>query len=227
MLAALALMLTTAPQLVAHWSGNGTFEDSVTHQVAQGMGGVVFVPGPFGKAFDLGGEGSVIYVPDSDRFKITEALTLSCWIRLRHRPENGSSSQAQIIFRGDDRTGLDPYRLDVSNNMQWQFAIDNEQNHECLIGAPAVLNEWTHLCGTWDGATGQMRLYVNGELASSTTTDIKPLRDLDMHYNPAVSLGNVQNPYGPSHFQPLDASLAEVKIYRGALDKPDYVLPKQ
>ena len=110
--------------------------------------------------------------------------------------------------------------------MTWQFGIEDEQNRDCTITAPAALNEWTHLCGTWDGATGKMCLYVNGELAATAKTDIYPLADLDVNYHPAVSMGNVQYPYGPRHFQPLDATVAQIRIYHGALQKPDYVEPK-
>jgi hypothetical protein len=34
-------------------------------------------------------------------------------------------------------------------------------------GAPAVLGEWTHLTGVYDHAAGELRLYVNGQLAGS------------------------------------------------------------
>lgn len=221
-----ALAATGTPHLVAYWSGNGTLMDEVSHVPAKGMGGLVFVDGPFGKAFDFDGENSVIFVPDSNRFKLTDGLTLSCWIYLKAKPKYGSSPQAQIIFRGDDRPGLDPYQLRVSADMKWEFGIQDAQNRLAMVSSPAELNAWTHLCGTWDGQTGIERLYVDGDLVAEEKTDIRPMKELDIHYSPGISIGNVQNPYGPDHYQPLNASLAEVKIYDGALDKSDYVKPK-
>jgi hypothetical protein len=190
------------------------------------MGGVAYGEGPFGKAFYFNGLNSVVYNRDENRFKLTDGLTLSCWVKLLSKPEHSNSPGAQIVFRGDDRPGLDPYRLSVTTGLQWQFGIEDEANRDCTITCPAVVGEWTHLCGTWDGASGKICLYVNGELVASRTTNIKPLKELDFNYHPGIAIGNVQYPFGDSHYQPLNGLVAEVKIYDGALSKPDFVKPK-
>ena len=41
-----------------------------------------------------------------------------------------------------------------------------------MYGPSIVLNQWTHLVGTYDGTT--LRLYVNGALVSSNTVTYTP-----------------------------------------------------
>jgi hypothetical protein len=222
---AFALAVSTPPHLVAYWSGNGDCKDSVSGRVSTPMGGLAYGEGPFGKAFYFNGLNSVVYTRDESRFKLTEGLSISCWVKVLRKPEHSSSPQSQIVFRGDDRPGLDPYRLTVGEDMKWQFGIEDE-SRDCTLRWPAELNAWTHLCGTWDGATGTMCLYVNGDLVAREKTDIKPLKELDFNYHPGIAIGNVQYPFGDYHYQPLNGLVAEVKIYDGALSKSDFVKPK-
>ena len=214
-----------APHLIAYWKGDST-TDSVTGKPGKAMGGVTYEPGPFGKALDFDGENSVVWFPDSPKFELTKGLTLSAWVLLHTLPKYGSSPQAPIIFRGDDRDGLDPFVLAAESDGTFHFNMNNEANDNAGLSVPAVVGTWVHLCVTWDAATKTMKMYENGKLAATGQTDVVPLARLDPNYHPALALGNVQNPFGDRHFQPLNGTIAEVKIYDGALDKSDFVKPK-
>jgi len=225
LLAAQAPAAAPGPHLVAYWKGDNMV-DTVTGQSAKAMGGVTFEPGPFGKGFDFGGEASVVWFPDSSRFQLDKGLTLSAWVLIHTLPKYGSSPQAPIIFRGDDRDGLDPYVLAAESAGTFAFGICNDANQGAEVHTPAIVGRWVHLCATWDGSTKLMKLYENGQLVAQQQTDIVPLKALDPNYHPGISIGNVQNPFGDRHYQPLNGTVAEVKIYDGPLAKPDFVKPK-
>ncbi|HWD38876.1 MAG TPA: LamG domain-containing protein [Fimbriimonas sp.] len=220
-----ALSGSTTPALVASWSGDGTYADRVSGMVGRPMGGTTFVPGPPGiskKAFDFDGENSVVFIRDDPKFQLSKGLTISCWVFPRALPKYGNSPQAPLIFRGDDRDGLDPYVLYLMSDGTWKFLMNDSASRDVSAVAPAQINCWTHLCGTWDGAAGVMKLYINGKLAVTTKSDIHPMDTLDIRSHPGLSIGNVQNPFGDRSFQPFNGSIADVKIYNGPLAKPDF-----
>ncbi|HWD42086.1 MAG TPA: LamG domain-containing protein [Fimbriimonas sp.] len=229
LLAALSFAMTLAGStnatLVASWSGDATYADSVGGLNGRPMGGVTFVSGPPGitkKAFNFDGENSVVFIKDDPRFRFTKGFTISCWVNPLTDARYGSSPQGPLVFRGDDRSGLDPFVLALTSDGHWGFHIEDGNHNGGDLSAPAQINCWTHLCATWDGASGTMCLYVNGQLAATTKTAVHPLEMLDINEHPGVSIGNVQNPFGDHHFQPFNGSIAAVKIYNGAVAKPDY-----
>jgi hypothetical protein len=65
-----------------------------------------------------------IFIPDDRLFRLTHSLTLEAYINLSAWP-GGPVHGGQILFRGDDRPGLDPYTLDVHNH-NLQFHIEGE-----------------------------------------------------------------------------------------------------
>jgi hypothetical protein len=98
------------------------------------------------------------------------------------------------------------YILYAGNDNNWQLWTGNG-GWNVLDGPAVTLNQWTHLVGTYDGAT--MRLYVNGILAASTSAGYlqnaqRPLR---------VASGNTDG--AADYFLP--GSVDEVAVYGSAL----------
>jgi hypothetical protein len=135
-----------------------------------------------------------------------------------------------VLFRGDDRGGFDPYKLfvyqDNSGAAYCGFGIDGPQyNVGAEITAPIpTFNQWFHIAGTLDDATGVMDLYINGVLAKSTVTLIRPLGPLDPAYSPGLGIGNLQSSnLDPFYSQHFDGMIDEVRISDVALT-PDQFL---
>ena len=80
------------------------------------------------------------------------------------------------MFRGDDPSGLDPYKLQI-NGTDLFFHIENNSGQVAELTAPlsSYLGRWTHVAATVDDTTGKVSLYINGTLASSITTRVRPL----------------------------------------------------
>lgn len=119
------------------------------------------------------------------------------------------------MFRGDDRSAMDPYQISLARNGRFVFAIQSA-SESCALSADARLNTWTHLLGTLDATTGNMQFFVNGKLVEKTTTKVRPLIALDPRYHPGFSIGNTQNPAGP-HRQPFDGIIRDARIYDAAV----------
>ena len=209
--------LVAQGNLVAHWEGKSGL-DSLGRNNATLLGGAHITNG----AFDfLGNIYEVAFIPDNGSLALTHNLSISCWVYAREfASPQATSPQSQIVFRGDDRCGLDPYDLLLMKSGHWQFKIWNESD-VCLIQAPAFLFEWTHLLATLDAELGVMRLYVNGELMAQTYTKITPMKSLEQSASPGISIGNVQFPSGPYHRQPFDGFIRDVRIYDAAIKPSD------
>lgn len=161
-----------------------------------------------GRIFVMTGGRGGLMVEDAPQLELTKSVGLSCWVKLDSYPGFAS----QLIFRGDDRSGLDPYTLVVQSDGQIYFGVQNEKDQGVHVNAPIKLNEWVHVTASLDDNRGAMRLYLDGELVDAKQTTIRPFAHLDAGWAPGLGIGNVQNDRGP-HNQPLQGSLADVRIY--------------
>ncbi len=155
-------------------------------------------------SLDFNGRNQRVFIPDDPRFKLTHSLTLEAYIQPR------AVGPGQIIFRGDDRYSLDPYTLTVEANNTIEFHIENASGQFTEIAAPLPgLNQWLHVAGTLNDATGQMGLYINGVLVASAVTSFRPFADLDSRFQPGLGIGNVQSANYNEYFNGL---IDEVRI---------------
>ena len=166
------------------------------------------------KGFDFSGQlDDVAFTPDSPELAITGSLSVSCWVYPRaFASPFATAPGSQIVFRGDDQGGLDPYRLVLSRAGQFAFAIENHQG-TAAIHTTATLRKWTHLLGTFDRDKGMLRMYVDGRMVGETATSVVPHGPLNPAYHPGVSIGNTQFPQGGRHRQPFDGLIRDVRIY--------------
>jgi len=169
-----------------------------------------------------------VNVPDNPSFQLTHSLTLEAYVNLRSIYQINWANY--VLFRGDDRGGFDPYKLfvyqDNSGAAYFGFGIDGPQyNVGASISAPIPsLNQWFHIAGTLDDTTGVMDLYINGVLAKSTVTLIRPLGPLDPRFSPGLGIGNLQSSnLDPFYSQHFDGLIDEVRISDVALT-PDQFL---
>jgi beta-galactosidase len=133
-----------------------------------------------------------------------------------------TTASMRILFRGDDRIGLDPYALSFANGNA-TFAVCNLANQFAVVSAPVPLTQWTYVAGTLDDATGIMRMYINGNLAATTTTTIRPFGALDPTQKPGLGIGNVQSATYNEYF---NGTIDEVRISDQALSGNELLVPE-
>ena len=193
--------------LVARWSAEGTADDSTGAHDGSPFGDVSYIPGPFGQAFSIGDGG--IFVPDSPDFQLTHSLTIGLWIK-------PTPDSWVVFFRGDARPGLDPYAISMDRDHPGNIGlqITDASDNTKFLSAPIVgWNVWQQVTATLDDASGDMRVYVNGNLMAEDTTAIRPFGELDPDWLPGVAIGNATPPYD----FPLQGGLDEVVLYSRAL----------
>jgi hypothetical protein len=115
--------------------------------------------GKFGKAMNFGGSG-LVTVNDSASLHLSSAMTveawvnpatLSGWMNLIYKP--ASSSVISFVLQGCTSPSQLP-------SLGGSFSTSN-----LTAPSPLPLNTWSHVAGTYDGAT--MKFYVNGILVGS------------------------------------------------------------
>jgi Concanavalin A-like lectin/glucanases superfamily/Lectin C-type domain len=211
----------TPAGMVSWWMANGNANDLVGSNHGMLLGGVTYTNGLYGQAFQFNGIDGRVNVADSDSLEITPSLTIEAWINIAafpYHPQNFFGA-AMILFRGDDRPGLDPYYLAIYENQKIAFVINSARGEGLIIEAPISGNRWVHVAGTLDDATGLMRLYVDGAVVAETNTNLRPLADLDSGSNPGVGIGNSAP---NSFFQfPFNGLIDNVRLYSRALSQAE------
>jgi Protein kinase domain/Concanavalin A-like lectin/glucanases superfamily len=196
--------------LVGWWRAENNGEDSAGTNHGR-LYGVDFDEGKVGRAFNMFPPSHRVYIADSDDFKLTNSLTIEGWIFLRtFMPQAG----AYIFVRGDSRSGLDPFALDINPAGQLDFNLAGSRTNYVNLRVPFPLREWKHVAATLEGTTGEMRIYIDGAVVARTNTAVRPLRDLDPAFDPSIGIGNV----GPLNWNfPFDGMIDEITLYSRAL----------
>ena len=118
----------------------------------------------------------------------TTSFSIEGWIKVNGLPTNYNFGS--IMFRGDDRGGLDPYQLVIQPNGDLQFQINSTTRVTAIRGPDpdgAVCPRGRH---TGRRDRGLMTLYENGAVVAQTTTTVRPFGPLDPTQQPGVGIGN-------------------------------------
>ena len=96
--------------LIGWWKGDGNGIDSAGGNNAYAMPNIYFTNGIVGQAFACDPQGYMaVQIADQPAYVLTNALTVEAWVRPR-------GDGAAIFWRGDNRSGYDPYVLSGGNN---------------------------------------------------------------------------------------------------------------
>jgi len=207
--------------LVGWWRGEGNPSDSVGEAGGVLYRGVKFAAGKVGRCFAFDGINSGINVPDVPALALTNSLTIECWLLVPSAP----SVPGMVLFRGDTRSGLDPYYVSVEpwaeTSGLLNFVVCGEDNINAWVNAPMPIGAWTHVAATLEvdncaGSAGRMTLYTNAVVAAQTNTTVRPLSALDPDYQPGIGIGNHSSQPGRFNY-PFRGLIDELSVYNRAL----------
>ena len=178
--------------LVSWWTADDTASDLMQRNNATLASGTTYAQGVVGQAFSFDGVDDRVQLPDSESLKLTESLSIEGWIYVNAL--TSSTNFETILFRGDSRGGLDPYDLHVNPNGDLHFGISS-LTAAAAVETPIPIGRFIHVAATLDDATGAMKLYVDGALATQTITSVRPFGDLDPTMNPGIGIGSANSTY--------------------------------
>jgi sugar lactone lactonase YvrE len=191
---------------VSWWSANSTANDALGLNNAT-LSNVTYTTGEVGKAFSFNGLNGWAALGDPSSLAFTQSFTIEGWIKA-----NGLTGGI-IMFRGDDRPGLDPYQLQIANG-DLVFSVNGYPTGNTPIEAPIPTGQFVHVAATLDDATGAMILYENGAVVAQATTTVRPFGALDPTQQPGVGIGNSN---APNSNVPFNGLIDELTVYNRAL----------
>jgi hypothetical protein len=145
-----------------------------------------------------------------------ESYTVAAWVKLDSLT---GSYQTVLTQRG---TGRGAFYLQVTPDDRWRFSLPQlESGTTAWTGAEteagtAEAGVWTHLTGVFDLGKGEVRLYVDGELAATG-----PAVDSPWHANGPLYIGAAGIQDG-GIYQPLHGAIDTVSVWSSTLD-PDRI----
>jgi hypothetical protein len=169
-------------------------------------------------AMHFDGKTGRVWIPDNPLLELTHGLTLEAYIYLR------SIKQGLILLRSDQRYDYDPYYLMVNAAGVLQFQVQGVGVGKVLFSpSPLPLQQWMHIAGTLDDATGAMGLYINGSLVASSVIDFRARGPLTgRHAGLGIGAGIKGSPDDYFFFH---GSIDDVRISDVALDPSQFLPP--
>jgi len=153
--------------LVAWWRGEGTLEDSVGARQGVRQNGAGFAAGKVGQGMLFDGVDDYAAIPYSPSLSLTH-FSVEAWIKPLSQVNDPAYGQ-EFIF--GQALGSPSLLARVGTNgikVAFLFAANWSAGDYPSIEAAAELplNEFSHVAGTWDGAT--LRIYLNGVLSGES-----------------------------------------------------------
>lgn len=144
-------------------SGNGLDGDLID--------GPVWVTGRFGGALEFDGVASYVIIPD--HASPNDAITVTAWVKSATETWNqhGWIAEKRDAFIMHCNQGSTNVAFPISNGAPWNvpFAWDTG-----AVG-PEDITVWHMYTGTFDSATGEWKIYIDGELASELALNPAPI----------------------------------------------------
>jgi hypothetical protein len=158
--------------LVAHWrfdegKGRRTFDSSGNGHTGH-LEGCRWAKGRFGSALAFDRLSDGVVVSESDAFRLTGEITMAAWINM---------SQATPLGRIAGTVGpRNGYRLRVGSGMV-DFGIVGASGKEVVSarapgGTRISPGRWYHVAATYSDESNLIRMYLNGRLDRTFTTQI-------------------------------------------------------
>lgn len=139
----------------------GSNDGTYLNGVVQGQPGAIYGDSGFSAKFD--GSNDKVDIPHSADLN-PASFSFEVWAKVQ--PGSGTAHRSPMTSRNNSpQQGYIFY----AHSGRWEYWTGPGWNATLAPAGSVVEGQWTHLVGTYDAATQEKRLYVNGQLANSAT----------------------------------------------------------
>lgn len=174
------LVGSEVPPPVGHWPLDGHYPAAVAldasdrgrHGTVTGLhpaSGAAWTGGRVGDALRFDGATGYVGTTGGPAVDTSRTYSVSAWARL-----DRVGGFPTVVSEDGKQTAA--FQVQATSDGRWGFAMFGDDingggpRHDRVVSTnPARIGVWTHLVGTYDSGSDQMRLYVNGSLAGSGT----------------------------------------------------------
>lgn len=152
--------------LVSEWRGNGNANDSVgTSNGTLVDGG--YAPGRSGQAFNFDGVDDYVSIPSTAMANVTGAISVSAWVNPVSLPTTEGAIILSQYDTHDTETSFD-IELMPGGHIEWEVTgagCDSLRGDARVVESTSsiVAGQWTQVTGTYDPATEQLEVLINGQ----------------------------------------------------------------
>ena len=196
-------------------SGNTTYDSSSYGNNGTIYGNPTFVSGVKNGALNLDGEADYINVSNYSSLAISNAITISMWIKPEIPLKDVMSKSTWHIMRVILNESDASLRPNQSNNIKVAYSVGNA-NYTWSSNNALSIGRWNYLAYTHNGTEG--RVYVNGKLDGLNQYGSGSL----LTNNLSLLIGSYNcNWTSASDKRCFNGSIDEVKIWRVSLNESD------
>ena len=210
------------PGMISWWPGDDNAIDIADHNDGTLQNGAGFANGHVGRAFNLDGVDDYVRVPDSANLRISGDLTIDAWIKY----QAGASGQNIVTkYESDSAGGGVAYSLtlETANTTSARVAFSVYQTKDVSIHRALDTNTgvvpagiWTHVAGTFDLATQDIKIYVNGAEVPATLRSGSTVITSIFPSTSPIRIGAFRNISGVDTGY-FDGAIDEVELFNRAL----------
>lgn len=207
--------------LVGWWAAEGNARNSVDGTLGQLDGGISFVAGEVGQAFNFDGTDADVEIGPSSGLEVgeTNGFTIEAWVN----PAEVTQSQPLVEWKNGARNGLMLWISippDFGGGGPGSLTLDLADIGNGELSTPGALiqpNVWQHVAATFDPASGIGAVYIDGTLICRTNFGslfASTSEYVSLGYDPATT-NAFTYPFG-SHYR-YAGQMDEVVLYNRAL----------
>jgi len=204
LLLGLTLTSMTSAKLVGWWkldevSGNIAYDSSGNGNNGRIQGNPQWVAGQIGGALQFDGSGDYVDCGNPASLDIYGAdaqVTIALWVN----SPNVGQVHGSLVTKGDWNDG---YSLLIKGEPRKLWAADSDTT---LSADPLTNNQWYHVAVTTDGATGEVKFYIDGKLSGVRKKNTTGIEQTSI----PISIGREQHGAGRWYF---NGTIDDVRIY--------------
>jgi hypothetical protein len=211
--------------LQGHWRADGDAADALGEHPGTLLGGLGYVEGKVGQAFQFDGSDDWVSIPHDEQFNPVGSFSIEAWIKTSYSGGIGS------IYANYDCGNVCPGH--VSYPAHW-IAVSSGKAMVGVRGATQPLQEivgmatisdgnWHHIVGVRDVEQMELRLYVDGALDASAALDplaAVPFESQDGEADP-IQIGAKYHGETTDLMWLFPGGIDEIALYFKALDDAD------